>query len=91
MVQVAPHTLNLGSIVDLEVNNEMAGLDILLQHALISLCDGVAPCPGAVVGTVRIRRAAAMIEGELKSCVRNLFHSACVRNTSGIGYHGVLV
>ena len=56
-------------IVDREVNDEPAGLDVLLQSALIACRDGVAPCPGAVVGAVRITQDAAVIEGKLPSCM----------------------
>src|SRR5262249_51885136 len=68
--------LQPGLIVDLEVNDEPPALDVLLQRALEGRGDGLAPRPRAVVGTVRVRLGAALIEGELPRCMRDRFHRA---------------
>ena len=64
------------SIVDLEVNHELAGGDILLQLALKGRRDCLAPCPAAVVGTVRISCCAAVIEVDRPSYVTKSVHGA---------------
>jgi len=82
--------LQRGRTVDLEINNELPGLDILLQRTLEGRRDGLAPRPRAVVGTIWVSLGAALIDGERPRCMLERFHRACEEKTRATRLHVVL-